>query len=43
MTLLKTVTELAKWANNNRERIERARAGFARREAAEASRMERRA
>ena len=40
-TLLKTLTELAKWANHSRADIERARAEFDRREAAEAQRVER--
>jgi len=39
-TLLKTVTELANWAGNNRGAIERARAEFDRREASEAARLE---
>jgi DNA-binding HxlR family transcriptional regulator len=42
-TLLHTVTELANWALSNRPTIERARTDFDRREAAELSRLKRRA
>jgi DNA-binding HxlR family transcriptional regulator len=42
-TLLKTLTELAHWVTANRQEIERARAEFDRREAAEMSRMAQRA
>lgn len=42
-TLLKTLKELAIWASSNRQEIERARAKFDRREAAETSRMAQRA
>ena len=42
-TLLKTVTALATWANDNRDRIERARAEFDRREKAQSARVEQRA
>jgi DNA-binding HxlR family transcriptional regulator len=42
-TLLKTVTELANWAITNREPIERARAEFDQREAAQASALRRQA
>jgi len=42
-TLLKTLTELAHWVIANRQEIERARAEFDRREAAEMSRMAQRA
>jgi DNA-binding HxlR family transcriptional regulator len=37
-TLLRTLSELAAWANDNRQQIERARAAFDRREAAEEAR-----
>jgi len=38
-TLLRTVTELANWASDNSQEIERARAEFDRREATEVSRL----
>lgn len=41
-TLLKTVTELASWANTNRTEIERARADFDHREAASLSGVDQR-
>lgn len=40
-TLLKTVTDLANWASSSRPEIERARADFDRREAAETRRLDR--
>ena len=40
-TLLKTVTDLANWASSSRPEIERARAEFDRREAAETRRLDR--
>jgi DNA-binding HxlR family transcriptional regulator len=40
-TLLKTVRELANWANSNRDEVERARAQFDRRESTEARRLQR--
>jgi DNA-binding HxlR family transcriptional regulator len=42
-TLLDTMLELATWANKNLDKVERARAEFDRREAAEAVQLERRA
>ena len=41
-TLLKTVTELANWASDNRGVIERARAEFDRREASQEAGLEQR-
>jgi DNA-binding HxlR family transcriptional regulator len=42
-SLLRTVSELAKWASENRQEIERARQAFNRREAAETSHLPRHA